>query len=337
MHHFLHLATASAALQPPHSGYHMGTRRTGFEGWYHRLTLPAPDSPSFGFIYSVFDAANPRSPRHAVGVQVLGPEAPAPYRSYSPDSFWADEHTFALGHTALGVRLARPASPRAFERFVSEGFQLTSTLHQGKLGAGTSWSYVVRPKLGWGGGAEDKQYSTAGWLAALPVFEPHYQVLMAHGLASGSVTWRGRTHEFVDAPVYTEKNWGNEFPSRWFWIQCNSFDGPSACVSLTVAGGTRGVPVIGTEDVAMIALHTSDDLGGDVGRGRFYPFPNVRWNMGPWGQWRASGRFDGFHVLIEANCDASDGGVVVRVPTAGTAAAPPGLPIAHMPRPNLPP
>ena len=144
--------SASAAFQPPHSGYHMGSRRTGFEGWYHRLTLP---STSFGFIYSVFDESDASSQRHGVGVQVLGPGGPAPYRSYKADGFWADEHAFALGHTALGVRLARPASPRAFDRFVGEGFQLTSTVHQGKVG-GDSWSYTVRPQLGWGGGLDDK-------------------------------------------------------------------------------------------------------------------------------------------------------------------------------------
>ena len=57
------------------------------------------------------------------------------------------------------------------------GWQLTATQHQGRLEDGSvSWCYTIAPKLGWGGGSEAKQYSTAGWLAALPVFEPHYQV-----------------------------------------------------------------------------------------------------------------------------------------------------------------
>ena len=59
--------------------------------------------------------------------------------------------------------------------------------------------------MGWGGRLGDKQYSTAGWLAAFPVFEPMYQVVMAHGLASGWVEWRGERREFRDAPCYTEK------------------------------------------------------------------------------------------------------------------------------------
>ena len=37
------------------------------------------------------------------------------------------------------------------------------------------WSIDVEPAYGWGPQA-GKQQSTAGWLAALPVFEPHWQV-----------------------------------------------------------------------------------------------------------------------------------------------------------------
>ena len=32
-------------------------------------------------------------------------------------------------------------------------------------------------------------------------------------------------YEFQDAPSYAEKNWGGGFPSKWHWVQCNSFDG----------------------------------------------------------------------------------------------------------------
>ena len=35
-----------------------------------------------------------------------------------------------------------------------------------------------------------RQLSTAGWLSSLPVFEPHYQITMAHGVASGWIVDR---------------------------------------------------------------------------------------------------------------------------------------------------
>ncbi len=52
-----------------------------------------------------------------------------------------------------------------------------------------------------------------------------YQVLMAEGLATGWLEWGGQRYDFVDAPAYAEKNWGGGFPSKWCWVQCNSFDG----------------------------------------------------------------------------------------------------------------
>ena len=36
------------------------------------------------------------------------------------------------------------------------------------------WAYSTRPIYGWGDTGVD-QKSTAGWLAAMPVFEPHWQ------------------------------------------------------------------------------------------------------------------------------------------------------------------
>lgn len=46
------------------------------------------------------------------------------------------------------------------------------------------WEYSTRPVYGWGD-VMSKQKSTAGWLAAFPVFEPHWQVCMAGGLSTG--------------------------------------------------------------------------------------------------------------------------------------------------------
>lgn len=46
------------------------------------------------------------------------------------------------------------------------------------------WEYSTRPVFGWGD-VMSKQKSTAGWLAAFPVFEPHWQVCMAGGLSTG--------------------------------------------------------------------------------------------------------------------------------------------------------
>ena len=58
---------------------------------------------------------------------------------------------------------------------------------------------------------------------------------MAHGRATGWITWGGERFEFEDAPSYAEKNWGGGFPDKWFWVQCDSFEGGGKS-SLTVVG-----------------------------------------------------------------------------------------------------
>lgn len=53
------------------------------------------------------------------------------------------------------------------------------------------WEYSTRPTYGWGN-VGSKQKSSAGWLAAFPVFEPHWQICMAGGLSTGmasSMRW----------------------------------------------------------------------------------------------------------------------------------------------------
>lgn len=170
--------------------------------------------------------------------------------------------------------------------------------------------------MGWGGPFADagaRQYSTAGWLASLgPLFSPHYQVLTSYGRASGSVVVGGERTTFVDAPFYSEKNWGRAFPSRWWWIQCNSFTvhhGPSQ-VALTATGATRallaGSRVARDEDVALVGLH----LDGD-----FYPFPDVEWTVDVWGAWAVAATYEDLSVRIDAAATDGDAGCPVRVPT----------------------
>lgn len=65
------------------------------------------------------------------------------------------------------------------------------------------WEYSTRPVYGWGD-VKSKQKSTAGWLAAFPVFEPHWQICMAGGLSTGInciVTNARKKPEVLSIPV----------------------------------------------------------------------------------------------------------------------------------------
>ncbi|MBW4690745.1 MAG: tocopherol cyclase family protein [Lyngbya sp. HA4199-MV5] len=200
--------------------------------------------------------------------------------------------------------------PEHFTQHIQEGYQATATWHQGMLhepsGASARWEYRIQPVYGWGH-ADRLQQSTAGWLSSLQIFEPGWQILMAHGLATGWIEWNGDRYTFDNAPAYSEKNWGGAFPQKWFWLNCNSFEGEPD-LSLTAGGGRRGV-LWWMESVAMIGVHY---------RGTFYEFApwnaQVHWEIHPWGNWRMWAETSQLTVELTGTTDRP--GTPLRAPTA---------------------
>ncbi|RMF64017.1 MAG: tocopherol cyclase, partial [Cyanobacteria bacterium J069] len=318
------LARGSMSLarfrKTPHSGYHWtngGSRF--FEGWYLRLILPDL-AESFAFMYSIEDPQG-GTPYSGGTAQILGPQHEYLCRTF-PDvrGFWGDRHSFALGHWGK-LKSPKPLAKAAFEPedsrvfcfdpYVQEGYQLTATLHQGILhdpstNQTTRWHYRIQPIYGWGD-RDRPQQSTAGWLSQFQIFEPGWQILMAHGLATGWVEWKGRIYQFTQAPAYAEKNWGGSFPQQWFWMQCNAFAGEPD-LALTAGGGRRRV--LGwMESVGMVGIHHG---------GKFYEFvpwnAEIRWCVQPWGRWQMQAENADYVVELTGTCDRPP--TSVRVPTA---------------------
>jgi tocopherol cyclase len=297
------------SLSTPHSGYHWdGSDRRFFEGWYFRVTLPRTQD-TFAFMYSIEDPAGGQP--HSGGVaQILGPDDGYLCRTF-PDvtQFWAWPQALGLGHGRGQAGPLGLLAPDAFDHQVSEGYQVTATWHQGRLvdpaGETCTWRYRVEPVYGWGDQGRSQQ-STAGWLSQLQIFEPGWQILMAHGRATGWIDWQGDRYSFQDAPAYSEKNWGGAFPQKWFWLNCNAFpDEPDLAV--TAGGGRRSV--LGwMESVALIGIHHG---------GRFYEFApwnaTVTWEIYPWGQWRMAAHRDRLSVELVGYSDRP--GTALRAPT----------------------
>eukprot|EP00984_Skeletonema_dohrnii_P007999 scaffold2944_cov155-Skeletonema_dohrnii-CCMP3373.AAC.16 len=164
------------------------------------------------------------------------------------------------------------------------------------------------------------QFSTAGWLAKFPVFEPHWQITMAHARATGSLNWNGTVYEFKDAPFYGEKNWGGAFPTKWYWSQCNSFD-DYPDLSFTAGGGIRILPFSflpgkRTETLGLIGIHY---------QGSFYEFvpwtSESEWEVDPWGTWKFRGRCTDnkggkqYEADIVVTTEEDVPGVLLRAPT----------------------
>lgn len=330
-------------LRTPHSGYHFdGSPRQFFEGWYFKVSIPE-QKQSFCFMYSVENPAFRKKlgtfeelqygPRFTgVGAQILGADDKYICQfSEESTNFWGCRHELILGHTFVGRKDSRPPNkevpPEDFNRRVIEGFQVTPLWHQGFIrDDGRSnyvdtvktarWEYSTRPIYGWGN-VGSKQKSTAGWLAAFPVFEPHWQICMAGGLSTGWIEWDGERYEFENAPSYSEKNWGGGFPRKWFWVQCNVFEGADGEVSLTAAGGLRQIPGLTEvfENAALVGVHYD---------GIFYEFVPwngvVSWEINQWGYWYISAENESH--MVELVATTKDPGTTLRAPTTEAGLAP---------------
>lgn len=325
---------ADRNTRTPHSGYHFdGTTRRFFEGWYFKVSIPEAKQ-SFAWMYT---SENPGSAEPGEGevvdmatspsgaAQVMGADEEYLLQDAATlKNFWAARHELALGNTYVSQEgVAPPKSevdPKEFWDSVKEGYQVTPTWHQGCLRDNGStdfaktmksvrWEYSTRPVYGWGS-VGDPQLATAGWLAVMAVFEPHWQICMAGGLSTGWIEWGDSRFEFEDAPSYCEKNWGGSFPQKWFWVQCNVFDGFSGEVALTAGGGRRGLPLLKDtyEDVALVAIHFE---------GKFYEFVpwegKVEWEIAPWGSWKMTAQTKTHEVKLEASTETP--GCLLRAPT----------------------
>ncbi|GLT85428.1 hypothetical protein SLE2022_036180 [Rubroshorea leprosula] len=330
-------------LRTPHSGYHFdGTTRKFFEGWYFKVSIPERKQ-SFCFMYAIENPAFKRklTPLEVaqygtrftgVGTQILGSDDKYIGQcSEESQYFWGSRHELALGNTFVAKKGMQPprkvVPPQEFDSRVLEGFQVTPLWHQGFMrddGRTTyaekvktaRWEYSTRPVYGWGN-VGSNQKSTAGWLAAFPVFEPHWQVCMAGGLSTGWIEWDGERFEFQDAPSYSEKNWGGAFPRKWFWVQSNVFNGAIGEVALTAAGGLRQLPGLTEtfENAALIGVHYN---------GVFYEFVPwngvVNWEITPWGYWYMAGENETHMVELEATTEHP--GTTLRAPTSEAGFAP---------------
>lgn len=325
-------ATAALAVKTPHSGYHRqrGVARAFFEGWYFRFTLPRARE-SVSLIYHVYDPDLPDSKRAGAGAQVCAPGGKYLYAVTGADAFEGASHALELKATRAGDEFFEVSREGTRHRgsLTSAGEDEDGPWGCGRAAKTVRWDIAVTPLRGWGGGPGARMVSPAGWMTALPVFEPHWQVTMAHGLASGWIETDGDRVEFTDCPAYSEKNWGGAgFPLKWFWTQCNSFaDYPD--LSITATGGNRGVVVLPNvrEDVGLIGVHFGDRFfqfapldqlkvasESKYGAGQVLEAAAVRWDV-EWGSWSVAAVGKRFEILIEGTCTNEDKSTVVRAPT----------------------
>jgi len=177
-------------------------------------------------------------------MQVLTPLGTMVVEESDVSRFQADEHDLHLKNQFAS------GSSSSSTLIRDDFFELTSRKLQGKASSSSTatadednlgsvsvveFDFDWIPEIGWGGDDQTRQYSTAGWLAAFPVFEPHYQILVSQGRANGTLrvstnsmgsadTISDKVWNFQHACVYLEKNWGTRaIPSVTFPVTRPSY------------------------------------------------------------------------------------------------------------------
>lgn len=255
----------------PEDGYHFdGSADPFYEGWYHKVSIPAEDEAYF-FIYTVVNPAP---------ATVFPPEAflycgrastlESAFASYPVDAFSA-----ARRHRDVRVG---PESRATALRFAGE-------VHDGTHRC--AWDIDLEDGIPWP--------ATMGWLTGSEGLETNWTVGTITASASGWVEFDGARIGFEDQPGYCDHNWGIVFPRTWIWMQANAFSDPGA--ALAASGGT-----VDTGETEIEATMIGLLLDGEMVTFRSQDLDQVSFQADK-GHWLLTGERECARITIEASCD----------------------------------
>jgi len=83
----------------------------------------------------------------------------------------------------------------------------------------------------------------------VPFMECYHGILSMDHRIEGQLVIHGETVDFTNGRGYIEKDWGQSFPSAYFWMQTNHFSQPGISVKASVAK----IPWMGSSFIGFIA------------------------------------------------------------------------------------
>lgn len=190
-----------------------GKRPPFFEGWYYKL-VDADEAHRYAIIPGVFLSDDPE--RNHAFVQVLdGRTGQSAYHRYPGDAFWAAKDDFE-------IRIGPNRFTACEIELDLRGPELPV---QGMLRFRSLNPWPVRLT----------SPGIMGWYAWVPFMETYHGVVsLDHGI-EGRLTIAGEEIDFTGGRGYTEKDWGQSFPSAWIWFQTNHFGRPGISLTASVA------------------------------------------------------------------------------------------------------
>ena len=193
-----------------------------FEGWYYKV-VNADETEAIAFIPGI--AMDVNGNQHAF-VQVLdGIRRTAEYHTFDASEF----------HPRKGK----------FEIHLAGNFFSGTTLQLDLPGATDRLEFTKLTP--W----PNPWYSPGimGPYTFVPFMECYHGILSMDHVISGELTILGKTIDFTNGHGYMEKDWGQSFPSAYFWMQTNHFSEPGISLKASVAN----IPWLGSSFTGFIA------------------------------------------------------------------------------------
>lgn len=213
--------TAHAIFHPEQF---QGRRKTNryFEGWYYKV-VNAAETDAFAFIPGIAMDANGN--QHAF-IQVMdGIRRTATYHTFPASDFHPCKGKFEI---ALGDNL-----------FTDSTLKLDLPGASGRL---TFTALTPWPNPWYSPGI-------MGPYTFVPFMECYHGILSMDHIINGELTIQGKTIDFTNGRGYMEKDWGQSFPSAYFWMQTNHFSVPGISLKASVAN----IPWLGSSFTGFIA------------------------------------------------------------------------------------
>jgi hypothetical protein len=260
------------------NAYHWKGQAQFFEGWYFKVSDPAT-LKSFLFIYAVYNPAAAAS--DSTSFMMAGNNSPGTasliYQEYPVETFSARHDIFDI---------AVSAENRAWgnvQVLHAEGSIADVSRH-------CSWSFDMEISEQWP--------DTMGWMGTLQNLQTYWHVGAMKARATGWIQWNEEYFEFENIMGYQEKNWGEEFPESWYWLQANNFDKPEACC---LSVGAASMPIGQLLFKACgIGFYYRDQL-------YTFSFPQqparISADVAP-GSWHIQGRRGNFKIVIDGSCNS---------------------------------
>lgn len=183
-----------------------------YEWWYYKVILP-DTRESFYFVYGIVN------PWDYTG-KLQGTKSYVGMGDFKAKKIVENQYRINQFYSAYDKTLVEIDKQTATDQ------KITGQLYDSD---GASYSWDISIQKNWA-------FNAMGWAIGKDITNIKWYPAQASASCTGTILSKGRLHQFINAPCYQDRNWGNSFPLWWTWIVSNHFkDNPDTV--LAVGGG----------------------------------------------------------------------------------------------------